>query len=242
VLSGTGISPQSFVRSEQLRTATKNQQAAQFRSWQAYSEKLRRDPALVAYYDFQRRDDSPTTLHAATKPGANTADGTIKGAKWTTGRMSGKQALSFGNEHAYVAVNLPQRMTEMTLAAWLTVELISDGDENAAAGLLMSDGYSLNEHQSPDEWTITVVCERGTARFENHRYRWRWMIEPDSTWHDESHEPFARDFLYIRQANRFLDVLERHASPACSLAEGVQTLRVNLAALASIDHGGWREI
>ena len=32
--------------------------------------------------------------------------------------------------------------------------------------------YSLNQHQAPNETTITVVCEQGTCRFELHRQRW----------------------------------------------------------------------
>lgn len=102
--------------------------------------------------------------------------------------------------------------------------------------------YSLNQHQSPNEMTITVVCEHGTVRFENHRNRWRWMSGPDAGWQDEPGEPFARDVLYTRQAVAFLDALEGHASPLCTLDEGIQTLRVNLAALASARDGLWQTL
>jgi predicted dehydrogenase len=102
--------------------------------------------------------------------------------------------------------------------------------------------YSLNQHQAPNETTITVVCERGTARFENHRFRWRWMTKPDEPWRDEIQEPLPRDALFVNQANAFLDVLDGRAEPLCTLDAGVQTLRVNLAALASLDGGGWQSI
>jgi predicted dehydrogenase len=95
--------------------------------------------------------------------------------------------------------------------------------------------FSLNQHQTPNEITITVVCERGTVRYENHEYRWRWLTTPGEPWHDEIYKPFERDAWFIRQANIFLDVLEGRATPPCSLDEGIQTLRVNLAALASAD-------
>jgi hypothetical protein len=36
--------------------------------------------------------------------------------------------------------------------------------------------------------------------------------------------------------------LEGRASPACSLEDGIQTLRVNLAVLASVEQGGWQAI
>jgi predicted dehydrogenase len=101
--------------------------------------------------------------------------------------------------------------------------------------------YSLNQHQAANENTITVVCERGTVRFEGHENRWRWLTTPGEAWHDEQHPPLERDAMFIAQANQFLDAVEGLRPVACSLAEGLQTLRVNLAALASVD-GGWQTI
>jgi predicted dehydrogenase len=102
--------------------------------------------------------------------------------------------------------------------------------------------YSLNQHQAPNENTITVVCERGTVRFEGHESRWRSVTIPGEPWHDELHAPLGRDELFIAQANQFLDAVEGTLPVACSLEEGLQTLRVNLAALASIQGGAWQTI
>lgn len=102
--------------------------------------------------------------------------------------------------------------------------------------------YSLNQHQAPNEATITVVCERGTVRWESHLSRWRWMTVPDEPWHDEPQEPLTRDAPFILQANQFLDACEGTTKPLCTLAEGAQALRVNLAALKSIDEGTWQTI
>jgi predicted dehydrogenase len=99
--------------------------------------------------------------------------------------------------------------------------------------------YSLNQHQAASENTITIVCERGTARFEGHEQRWRWCTEPGGRFHDESFPPEERDAIYVRQANRFLDAREGRAAVACSLDEAVQTLAVNLAILDSLDAGSW---
>jgi predicted dehydrogenase len=102
--------------------------------------------------------------------------------------------------------------------------------------------YSLNQHQAPNELTITVICERGTVRFEGHHQRWRWMADPSGEWHDEVFPTMERDALFVAQANRFLDAIEGHEPVACSFAEGWQTLKVNLAALASADGAGWQSI
>jgi predicted dehydrogenase len=102
--------------------------------------------------------------------------------------------------------------------------------------------YSLNQHQAPNEITVTVICEGGTVRFENHACRWRWMLRPNDPWHDEALEEIPRDALFVAQAEGFLAALEDRAPPLCTLEEGIQTLRVNLAALASVRDGTWQMI
>lgn len=100
--------------------------------------------------------------------------------------------------------------------------------------------YSLNQYQAPNEITITVVCDQGAARFESHRQRWRWMLRPEDPWQDEILTLPERDSLYLSQAHQFLDVVEGKAEPLCSLDAGIQTLKVNLAALASVANGDWQ--
>ena len=99
--------------------------------------------------------------------------------------------------------------------------------------------YSLNQHQPPNETTLTVVCTRGAVRWEAHAGRWRWTTRPDEPWRDEPFEVQPRDAAFIEQADRFMDAAEGRAAPPCSLEEGLQTLRVNLAALASVAAGAW---
>lgn len=99
--------------------------------------------------------------------------------------------------------------------------------------------YSLNQHQPANEFTLTVICDGGMARFEGHERRWRWTLKPDSGWQDEVIPAFERDVLYIAQANAFLDALEGQPNRLCSLTDALQTLKVNLAALASCRSGKW---
>lgn len=102
--------------------------------------------------------------------------------------------------------------------------------------------YSLNQHQAPNETTITVVCQRGTARWESHTQQWRWKVEPEKPWHIEPLWPMERDGAFTDQAKFFLDAASGLGQPLCSLAEGLQTLRVNLAALASVQSGQWQSV
>lgn len=102
--------------------------------------------------------------------------------------------------------------------------------------------YSLNQHQAPNEVTMTVVGTRGTARFEYHRSRWRYMTEPGGEWTDEDARPHDRDALFVRQAEAFFDAVAGKAQPICTLAEARHTLAVNLAILRSAQRGGWETI
>jgi predicted dehydrogenase len=102
--------------------------------------------------------------------------------------------------------------------------------------------FSLNQHQAPNETTLTVVCARGTARFEFHECRWRWAIEPGRPWADEPTPPLERDALFVRQAGAFLDAVEGKADPLCTLAEARQTLAVNLAVLRAAERGTWEAV
>jgi predicted dehydrogenase len=143
-------------------------------------------------------------------------------------------------------------------AEWLigpTDNLVADIDHKILQAVSVEDtahvltrhgkvmgSFSLNQHQAPNETTITVVCERGTVRFEGHRNRWRWQTDPAGQWHDETGGPLERDALFTRQANAFLDTLGRGQTPLCSLAEGLQTLRVNLAILKSSENRCWEKL
>ncbi len=111
-----------------------------------------------------------------------------------------------------------------------------------ASGSPVLGSYCLNQHQAPNETTITVICEGGIARFEAHGNRWRWTTGPEDDWHDEPHAELPRDALFVNQANAFLDVVENQAAPLCTLDEALQTLRVNLAILAASDSRTWQTV
>lgn len=102
--------------------------------------------------------------------------------------------------------------------------------------------FVLNQHQAPNEATLTVICKSGTARFEYHRNRWRWATEPGGEWHDEAADPLERDALFTRQAEWFLDTIEGLKPPLCTLDEGAQTLRVSLAIFASATSRRWEPV
>lgn len=143
----------------------------------------------------------------------------------------------------------------MNAGEWLVgpvTALTADLDHKVLEGVAVEDtvhvitrhgavmgSFSLNQHQAPNEMTLTVICERGTVRFEIHQNRWRWITQPGGEWTDEPGQPMERDTWFIRQAEAFLDAVEGKTPVLCTLEEGAQTLRVNLAILASAEQRRW---
>jgi predicted dehydrogenase len=133
--------------------------------------------------------------------------------------------------------------------------LVTDADHKLIDGVTVEDvahilarhgdvlaSYALNQFQAPNELTITVVCERATARFEYHNHRWRCMLPSDEQWKDHGASDMERDTLFISQANSFLDAAARQAKPLCDLHDGIQTLRVNVASIESVRSQSWERV
>ena len=102
--------------------------------------------------------------------------------------------------------------------------------------------YTMNLYQATNETTFIVNCEKATVFIECHLSRWRWANEPDQPTQDVEYEPLERDELYMTQANAFLDSIEGKGKVRCTLEEGVQTLRVNLATLKAADEHTWQAV
>lgn len=143
----------------------------------------------------------------------------------------------------------------MNAAEWLVgpvTRLVADAEHCVLEGVDVEDtvhiltrheavlgSFSLNQHQPPNETTLTVICQRGAVRWESHHSRWLSCGEPGQPWTIEEGFALERDDLFISQANAFLDQLEGSRAPACTLAEALQTLKVNLAALQSWKEKAW---
>lgn len=99
------------------------------------------------------------------------------------------------------------------------------------AGALVS--YSLNQFQAPTETRMDFHAETGSVRVELQANRWGTMTRGATEWTWHALPVAERDRSFIAQANFFLDGCAGRSTPLCSLEEGIQTLRFNLAALQS---------
>ena len=97
--------------------------------------------------------------------------------------------------------------------------------------------YSLNQFQAPNESTVQFHTATGSVKIELHHRRWGTLRLGDAEWNWRELPPADRDAPFLAQANAFLDLLDGQPSRLCSLEAALQTLRFNLAALASADAG-----
>ncbi|MDB6167591.1 MAG: hypothetical protein JWM88_455 [Verrucomicrobia bacterium] len=97
--------------------------------------------------------------------------------------------------------------------------------------------YVLNQFQAPNETTMLFNTPLGSLKIELHRQRWGTFRAGETEWKWREMPPVERDGPFLNEANAFLDQLEGQPSRLCSLEAAAQTLRFNLAALASSDSG-----
>jgi len=96
--------------------------------------------------------------------------------------------------------------------------------------------YALNQFQAPNETRWDFHGETGSVRVEVHAQRWGTLARGQSEWRWHAAPVTERDDLFVAQAQAFLDGCDGRPQPLCTLEEGRQTLRFNLACLRS-----WRE-
>jgi len=102
--------------------------------------------------------------------------------------------------------------------------------------------WTLNQFQAPNECTFHFHAERGSVLVEYHRQRWGRFAHGDKDWTWETFPPAERDGPFIAQARAFLDLCEGRPGGCATLAEGIQAVRFNLAAFASLREGRRVEI
>jgi hypothetical protein len=102
--------------------------------WEQYERRMREDRTLLAFYPFRRQADESVLVNAV--EGGGMDDGRITGARWTTGRWPGKDALLFDRDTDFAQVTIPGEHQELTLAAWVKVERI----DYVLNAILNSDG------------------------------------------------------------------------------------------------------
>ena len=97
--------------------------------------------------------------------------------------------------------------------------------------------YALNQFQAPDEARLEFHADTGSVRVELNAQRWGILPRGQASWTWHPAPVADRDQLFVAQATAFLDGCDGRPTALCTLEEGIQTLRFNLAALRSWNEG-----
>jgi predicted dehydrogenase len=140
-------------------------------------------------------------------------------AKHASGSGAVQDALTHGLNASEWLIGPAER-----IVADLSHQVLADVDVEDTVHVLARHhevlaSYCLNQHQAANEWTITIACTGGIARFEYHACRWRSMRSPGDAWTDHELPILARDELFIAQANAFLDAVEGKRAQLCTIDE-----------------------
>ncbi|MEC5128617.1 Gfo/Idh/MocA family oxidoreductase [Verrucomicrobiales bacterium BCK34] len=150
---------------------------------------------------------------------------------------------------------LPHSLNAVEWIAGPATRLVVDAEHKVLEGVTVEDtvnlmarhgevmsNFTVNQHQPVNEFVMTVVCEKGAARWELSGQRWLSASENGGDWIEEEAFVHERDDYYILQANAFLDLLDGKADALCPLEDGIKTLHSTLAILESRKTGAWVDV
>lgn len=118
-------------------------------------------------------------------------------------------------------------------------DLALDVEDTAEIGLRFADNtlgsVHLDYNQRPSAHTLEIVGSQGTIRWDNadgavHLYQEKWHVSPIPP-------GFERNDLFLAEMRHFLAVVRGEEGSLCSLEDGIQALRLALAARLSAQRG-----
>ncbi|NOX99846.1 MAG: hypothetical protein GXP30_08975, partial [Verrucomicrobia bacterium] len=159
------MDPTLFPESSLLDDVGGARAESRYQQWKAFSKELKNDHSLVAYYTFEPERSWDRVLHNQGQSKEAGLNGAIVGAKWTSGRWPGKQALDFKSPADRVRLILPGEFRALTYAAWVRI----DGMDRLWSSLLLTDDWKPGsphwQFERTGEMILGVLGKEG-----NHNY------------------------------------------------------------------------
>ncbi len=151
--------------------------------WKTYSEELRKDPDLIAYYTFSGEKDGKAVLNSqATSPKFGAMNGKVHGgARWAPGRFPQRSALQFDGKNSGHYVSLGDGdssncnfTASFTIAAWFKAT-----EFDAAHQVIVGKGDSA--------WRLQRDNEQHTLQLAMNNY-----LPPEASAAEKAAHPFGR--------------------------------------------------
>ena len=148
---------------EELSQLAVEQQQQQFARWREQHDRLKTDPSLIVYYDFEDSSNWLRTLkNKSQQPLVTSTDGAIVGCQWTSGRWPDKRSLEFKRTSDRVRLQIPGEYQSLTFMAWVRIE----GFDRWLSSLMLTDGFNPgNPHwQLSDKGEIILGVNTGKVK------------------------------------------------------------------------------
>ena len=135
------VSPESYVDIASLDSRDVVQQTERYQRWATWSDSLRRDPRLIAYYAFDSQDAWQRKLQSSLDSDDGELDGAIVGARRVRGRWPAKGALEFKRPGDRVRIQIPGEFGSLSLACWARIDSL----DRWYNSLFLTDNYNQGE-------------------------------------------------------------------------------------------------
>ncbi|QDT02851.1 FecR protein [Rubripirellula lacrimiformis] len=129
--------PNDFIDIETLDVQAESQTTIRRDRWRAYSEKLRRDDRVIAYYAIDDGRSWARKLPCSNLPANPDLAGAIVGAAHVEGRWPGKSAIEFKRPGDRVRVDIPGEFGSLTMACWVKIDSL----DRWYNSLFLTDNY-----------------------------------------------------------------------------------------------------
>lgn len=135
------LAPSKFVDIETLDARVLGQHVDRYDRWKQWSENLRRDPSVIAYYAFDKQVRVNRKLQNNCTSTDDNMDGAVVGAKRVAGRWAAKDGLEFKQPADRVRIHIPGDYSSLTLACWAKIDSL----DRRFNSLFLTDNYNQGE-------------------------------------------------------------------------------------------------
>lgn len=139
--SESAVTPERFLDLVALESRAADQRDERYERWRTWSDSLRHDDRLIAYYAFDADGDWLRRLDSSLEPENRELDGAIVGAHQVPGRWAEKGGLEFKRPGDRVRVQIPGEYTSLTFACWVKIDSL----DRWYNSLFLTDHYNQGE-------------------------------------------------------------------------------------------------
>lgn len=139
--SKTDVTPGGFLDLASLEVRAAGQRNNRYLQWKQWSDQVRRDDRVIAYYAFDQTGDWLRRLSSSVEPPNRELDGAIVGAHHVPGRWSAKGGLEFKRPGDRVRVQIPGEFSSLTFACWVRIDSL----DRWYNSLFLTDHYNQGE-------------------------------------------------------------------------------------------------